>query len=210
MTERSFAYNPAPMKVELLSCPVQASLKILGREWAFLVLTSIALFRAQRFNDLLRAMLGLPKRLLTMRLKELEKAGFIIRAETRRGYVRWELTEKGADVVPILLTLVQFGSKWYADEIFTDKKVRTLDDIFDEAHIRRTLGLSRKEHRIEETLDTARDLNSWDRAPRPGFVQFVRGVSGLIVKMRLLAETYDLVQDTDMVSPIFRLCKHFV
>jgi len=51
------------MKVEFLSCPVQASLKVLGREWAFLVLTSIALFRAQRYNDMLRAMPGLPKRL---------------------------------------------------------------------------------------------------------------------------------------------------
>ena len=62
------------MKVEFLSCPVQATLKTLGREWAFLVLTAIALFRANRFNDMLRAMPGLSKRLLTMRLAELERA----------------------------------------------------------------------------------------------------------------------------------------
>ncbi len=130
------------MKVEFLSCPVQASLKVMGREWAFLVLTSIALFRAQRYNEMLRAMPGLPKRLLTKRLGELETAGFIVRAESRRGYVRWELTEKGADVVPILLTLVQFGSKWYADEVFEDMKARPLQDIFDEGYIRRQLGLT--------------------------------------------------------------------
>lgn len=103
MDTRRFRYHPAPMKVEFLSCPVQASLKVMGREWAFLVLTSIALFRAQRYNEMLRAMPGLSKRLLTKRLRELEIAGFIVRAESRRGYVRWELTEKGADVVPILL-----------------------------------------------------------------------------------------------------------
>jgi DNA-binding HxlR family transcriptional regulator len=130
------------MKVEFLSCPVQASLKILGREWAFLVLTAIALFRAQRFNEMLRAMPGMSKRLLTMRLTELETAGFIVRAESRRGYVRWALTEKGADVVPILLTLVRFGSKWYADELFADRAPRGLEDIFDEAYIRRTIGAS--------------------------------------------------------------------
>jgi len=135
------------MKVEFLSCPVQASLKILGREWAFLVLTSIGLFCAQRYNDMLRAMPGLPKRLLTKRLKELEAAAFIIRAETRRGYVRWELTEKGADVVPILLTMVQFGSKWYADEVFSDKTARPLDEILDEAYIRKELGLTPAESR---------------------------------------------------------------
>jgi DNA-binding HxlR family transcriptional regulator len=129
------------MKIEFVSCPVQASLKILGREWAFLVLTSIALFRAQRFNDMLRAMPGMSKRLLAMRLSELEEAGFIVRAETRRGYVRWELTEKGADVVPILLTMVQFGSKWYADEVFADGSPRTMGEIFDEGYIRRSLGI---------------------------------------------------------------------
>ncbi|MGI0129453.1 MAG: winged helix-turn-helix transcriptional regulator [Thermoplasmata archaeon] len=128
------------MKVEFLSCPVQASLSVLGREWAFLVLTSIALFRAQRFNQMLRAMPGLSKRLLTMRLTELERHGLIVRAESRRGYVRWELTEKGADVVPILLTMVKFGSKWYADEVFADQTPRRLGEIFDEEYIRRTLG----------------------------------------------------------------------
>ena len=63
MEARKFRFHPAPMKVEFLSCPVQASLKVLGREWVLLVLTSIALFRAQRYNDMLRAMPGLPKRL---------------------------------------------------------------------------------------------------------------------------------------------------
>lgn len=142
MKARTFQYHPAPMKIEFLSCPVQASLRILGHEWAFLVLTCIALFRAQRFNDMLRAMPGLSKRLLTMRLTELEQAGFIVRAEKRRGFVKWELTEKGADVVPILLTMVQFGSKWYADEVFPDKTARPLDAIFDEGYIRKTLGIT--------------------------------------------------------------------
>lgn len=140
-------YHPAPMKVEFLSCPVQASLKVLGREWAFLVLTSIALFRANRYNDMIRAMPGLSKRLLSMRLRELEAAGFITRAETRHGYVRWELTEKGADVVPILLTMVQFGAKWYADELFEDRLARPLDEIFDEPYIRRALRISPRSSR---------------------------------------------------------------
>jgi DNA-binding HxlR family transcriptional regulator len=141
MTATGFRYHSVPMKVEFLSCPVQASLKTLGREWAFLVLTSIALFRANRFNDMLRAMPGLSKRLLSMRLAELEQAGFIVRAETRRGYVRWELTAKGADVVPILLTLVQFGAKWFADEVFADRAPRPLTEIFDEGYIRKSLGI---------------------------------------------------------------------
>lgn len=141
MTTKRSRHQSPPMKVEFLSCPVQASLKVLGREWAFLVLTSIALFRANRFNEMIRAMPGLSKRLLTMRLSELEHAGFIVRAESRRGYVRWELTTKGADVVPILLMMVRFGSRWYADEVFADRTARPLSDIFDEGYIRKTLGI---------------------------------------------------------------------
>jgi DNA-binding HxlR family transcriptional regulator len=142
MTGEKFRYRSAPMKIEFLSCPVQASLRVLGREWAFLVLTSIALFRANRFNDMLRAMPGLSKRLLSMRLSELERAGFIVRAKSRRAFVRWELTAKGADVVPILLTMVRFGAKWYADEVFADRMARPLSDVFDEGYIRKTLGVA--------------------------------------------------------------------
>lgn len=145
MSTAKFRYHAAPIKVEFLSCPVQASLKVLGREWAFLVLTSIALFHANRFNDMLRAMPGLSKRLLSMRLSDLEQAGFIVRAESRRGYVRWELTAKGADVVPILLTMVQFGSKWYADEVFADQSARPLNEIFDEGYIRKALKVSARQ-----------------------------------------------------------------
>ncbi len=158
MTANRFRYHSAPMKVEFLSCPVQASLKTLGREWAFLVLTSIALFRANRFNDMLRAMPGLSKRLLTIRLAELERAGFIARAETRRGYVRWELTAKGADVVPILLTVVQFGAKWYADELFADRTARPLGEIFDEGYIRKALGIAAR--RTPDSGETARATTS--------------------------------------------------
>jgi DNA-binding HxlR family transcriptional regulator len=142
MLPKKFRYHAAPMKVEFLSCPVETSLRILGRERAFLVLTAIALFRANRYNDILRSMPGLSKRLLSMRLAELERAGFIVRAESRRGYVRWELTAKGADVVPILLTMVQFGAKWYADELFVDRTPRPLGEIFDEVYIRSAPGIN--------------------------------------------------------------------
>jgi DNA-binding HxlR family transcriptional regulator len=160
MAARQFHYHAGDMKIEFLSCPVQASLRVLGREWAFLVLTSIALFRANRYNDMVRAMPGLSKRLLSMRLAELEQAGFIVRAERRRGFVRWELTAKGADVVPILLTMVQFGARWYADELFADHAPHGLGEIFDEAYIRQTLGIHPR-----------RGLASLDAQPGPGSLE---------------------------------------
>ncbi len=102
------------VRLNFLAYPLQSSLGVLGRKWALLILMNIALGRAQRFNELLRRSPGMSKRILAMRLRELEDSGFIGRAEQRRGYIRWQLTSKGGDVLPVLLTLIHFASKWRA------------------------------------------------------------------------------------------------
>jgi len=80
---------------------------------------------------------GLTKRVLSMRLRELERDGFIEIVETRRNYARWDLTEKGRDTLPILMAFVQLGSRWYAEKVFFDKKARTLGEIFEESYVER-------------------------------------------------------------------------
>jgi DNA-binding HxlR family transcriptional regulator len=127
------------LKVEFESCPVQASLGTLGRKWALLVLRNIGLYHAQRFNEMLKVTPGLTKRVLSMRLRELEHEGFIEITKTERNYKKWDLTEKGNDVLPILMAFVQFGSKWYAEQVFSDKKPRALKDVFDESYIQKIM-----------------------------------------------------------------------
>jgi len=46
--------------------------------------------------------------------------------------VRWILTEKGKDTVPILLSLISFGAKWYSNLVFEDKRARTVGELFPE------------------------------------------------------------------------------
>ena len=121
-------------------CPVKATLDVLGRKWAFLVLRNIGLYRVRRFNEMLRITPGLTKRILAMRLKELERGGFIRVVERSRNSTRWGLTEKGEDALPILMTLVHFGSKWYAEEVFADRRPRALSDVFERSYISKTLG----------------------------------------------------------------------
>jgi DNA-binding HxlR family transcriptional regulator len=102
------------VRVNFNAYPVQASLGVLGRKWALLVLMNIAFGRARRFNDLLRSAPGMSKRILAMRLRELETDGFLAQAESPPGRPRWQITAKGTDVLPVLLTLIHFGSKWHA------------------------------------------------------------------------------------------------
>ena len=127
------------LKVDFESCPVEASLGTMGRKWALLVLRNIALYRKQRFNEMLRFTPGLTRRVLSMRLKELEREGFIRVIEKGRNYSKWGLTEKGEDALPILMAFVQFGSKWYSDRVFADKTPRALTQVFEESYVRRIM-----------------------------------------------------------------------
>jgi DNA-binding HxlR family transcriptional regulator len=127
------------LKVEFENCPVQASLGVLGRKWSLLVLRNIELFDKHRFNEMLKVTPGITKRALSIRLRELEREGFIEVSDSGRNYLKWDLTEKGKDVLPILMMLAQFGSKWYADQVFADKTARALRDVFDESYIRQVM-----------------------------------------------------------------------
>jgi len=111
-------------------CPIKASMGVLGRKWTTLLLRDIGFRKVDRFNNLLESIPGLTPRVLSMRLKELERDGIIQKTEDKHLVVRWTLTEKGEDTLPILMRLIAFGSKWYAKEVFDDKVPRSLNEIF--------------------------------------------------------------------------------
>jgi DNA-binding HxlR family transcriptional regulator len=133
------------LKIMFNSCPVEATMGVLGRKWALLVLRDIGLYRKQRFNEMLKITPGLTKRVLSMRLRELSREGYIEVVERGRSYSKWDLTEKGRDVLPVLMALVQFGSKWYADRVFSDKTPRALEDVFHGSYIRKIMKNLREE-----------------------------------------------------------------
>ena len=118
--------------VKFAQCPIRTSLGVLGKKWAMLLLRDIGILGVDRFNRLLDSIPGLTPRVLSMRLKELEKEGFIKCVEKEKSpmIVRWTITEKGRDVIPILLQFTAFGSKWHADLVFEDKSPRKPDELF--------------------------------------------------------------------------------
>jgi DNA-binding HxlR family transcriptional regulator len=105
---------------------------VLGKKWTLLILRDIGLLRIDRFNGILETLPGLPPKVLSTRLKELEKEGFIQCVEKRRSpmIVRWSLTQKGKDTLPILMRFIAFGSKWYSGVVFSDRTPRTLTELF--------------------------------------------------------------------------------
>ena len=124
--------SPPLPKVDIQNCPIAESLGVLGKKWTFLIIRDIGWQRADRFRSLLRTIPGLTPRVLSMRLRELEGEGILARVEEENSarVIRWKLTEKGQYVMPVLMRLTAYGSRWLPGRVFGDKKARTLEDVY--------------------------------------------------------------------------------
>jgi DNA-binding HxlR family transcriptional regulator len=122
------------LKILFRDCPVEVALSVLGKKWALYTLRDIGVYNIDRFNRLLESLPGISAKVLATRLNQLEAAGMIKRVERQRTpmLVRWALTEKGYDAIPILMMLAAFESKYHADIIFDDKKPRKMHEFLDQ------------------------------------------------------------------------------
>ena len=125
--------------VTVANCPIATSLGVLGKKWTLLILRDISMRRQERFSELLRSIGVITPRVLSMRLNELEREGIISRVEERKSprVVRWSLTEKGWDALPILMSYVAFGSKWYSRRVFEDGEPREVREVYPQRNLRK-------------------------------------------------------------------------
>jgi DNA-binding HxlR family transcriptional regulator len=117
---------------DALGCPIRATLGVLGRKWALVVLRDIAFRPDPTFGYLLNRSPGLTPRVLTYRLQELRREGLIERIADARDdrKVHYRLTSKGKDVVPILMALAAFGLRHLAPRVDPDGTPRSLERTF--------------------------------------------------------------------------------
>jgi DNA-binding HxlR family transcriptional regulator len=89
------------------ACGIARALDVVGERWALLVVREL-LFGPQRFSVLRKELAGASSNLLTDRLRELEANGVLVRRRAG-GVWRYELTEWGRELEPILLALGGWG-----------------------------------------------------------------------------------------------------
>jgi DNA-binding HxlR family transcriptional regulator len=115
-----------------LDCPIRASLGVLGRKWTLMILRDVAFWPDQTFGQLLARSRGLTPRVLTNRLRELRSEELIDKIadahDARK--IHYRLTEKGKDVVPVLMALSAFGLRHVVPHTGADGRVRTLQQTF--------------------------------------------------------------------------------
>ncbi|MEO1046286.1 MAG: helix-turn-helix domain-containing protein [Pseudomonadota bacterium] len=95
-----------------MQCSIARTLEIIGPWWSFLIIRD-AFMGVRRFRDFERS-LGIAKNTLTKRLNQLVDAGLLHKAPASDGskYAEYQLTQKGLELFPVILSLTQWGDKW--------------------------------------------------------------------------------------------------
>lgn len=105
-------------------CPIARSLEHVGEWWNILILRD-AMHGISKFDDF-QDNLGIAASTLTRRLNGMVDAGLLEKRQYCEKPPRYEylITQKGLDFRPVLLTIMQWGNKYYADDA---KKILLMD-----------------------------------------------------------------------------------
>jgi DNA-binding HxlR family transcriptional regulator len=95
-------------------CTIAKALEVVSTRSAFLILRE-AFYGTDRFDDFAERV-GISEPVAAARLRELVEHGLLEREDYRdpgqRTRQRYRLTDKGADLLPALTALMQWGNRW--------------------------------------------------------------------------------------------------
>ena len=99
-------------KVENNSCPVTATITMIGGRWKPIILFHLS-DHTRRFGEIAARMPLISRKVLSDQLKELEAAGMISRQEFKEipPRVEYSLTELGKSVRPLLIHMATWGQE---------------------------------------------------------------------------------------------------
>ncbi|MCG8038835.1 MAG: helix-turn-helix transcriptional regulator [Candidatus Thiodiazotropha taylori] len=105
-------------------CPISNALDFVGDKWSLLILRDLIFFNKHSYLEFLNSPEKMATNILSSRLEKLEKDGLIAKhvdPNDRRKKV-YELTPSGKDMLPIMLEMIVWSSK-YDPNIDTPKKL---------------------------------------------------------------------------------------
>ena len=105
--------RPWVLDYDTENCTIGAALAIVGEKWTFLVLRE-AFNGVRRFDDI-RRRISAPRQILSDRLTRLVAEGLLrkvpYREDGQRSRDEYRLTDKGLDLYPVLVALMEWGDK---------------------------------------------------------------------------------------------------
>jgi DNA-binding HxlR family transcriptional regulator len=94
-------------------CPINFALEMFGDSWSLLIIRDMVYFGKQTYGEFLESDEGIATNILASRLAQLEQKGILVkkRCDADKRKDLYALTEKGLDLIPILLEMANWGAK---------------------------------------------------------------------------------------------------
>jgi DNA-binding HxlR family transcriptional regulator len=96
------------------NCPISCSLDLWGDKWSLLIIRDLMYKTACTYGDFLKSEEKIATNILATRLQNLEQSGFIQKHPhpNSKAKVLYTLTEKGIDLLPILVEIHLWTEKY--------------------------------------------------------------------------------------------------
>ncbi len=93
-------------------CTIARAMDVIGEQWTLLIIRD-AIFGVRHFDEFQRS-LGIARNILATRLTKLVEEDIFTRAAhpDDRRKVEYRLTDRGRDLLPVIIALAQWGGKW--------------------------------------------------------------------------------------------------
>src|SRR5215471_20191710 len=107
-------------------CPINLSLEIFGDSWTLLVLRDLMFAGKRHFRELLQSDERIASNILADRLARLVEHGLLTKSDdpTHKQKAIYSLTEKGIALLPIIVQIGAWGSRWVPDARKLDAAAR--------------------------------------------------------------------------------------
>jgi DNA-binding HxlR family transcriptional regulator len=108
---------PTPSAEPRSYCPINLSLEIFGDTWTLLVLRDLMFSGKRHFRELLQSDERISSNILADRLARLVAQGLLTKSDdpTHKQKAIYSLTEKAIALLPIIVQIGAWGSRWVPD-----------------------------------------------------------------------------------------------
>lgn len=96
-------------------CPISCSLDIFGDKWSLLIIRDMMFFQKSTYGDFMKSDEGIATNILASRLQSLEENNLIVKLNhpDSKAKVLYKLTEKGIDLLPIIVEIQLWAEKYF-------------------------------------------------------------------------------------------------
>ncbi len=118
-----------PGKHHGTGCPIAFGLDAFGDRWSLLIVRDLMMRGCKTYGEFLNAKEGISTNVLADRLKHLEKASIISKAqdpENRRRNI-YSLTERGLDLAPLIIDIATWSAHYDPDTLMPREMMERLE-----------------------------------------------------------------------------------